>query len=255
MRTSPTRLAAVLALALALAAQAGPARADEPLLVPFIDLESGALWVGRHDVQAPAGGTAFSLVDGGDFQAGVTPFVRAAGGLSWERHTLLLGFAPLWLQGQGTSGAALQFGGVPFTADSGASYSYRLEAYRLAYRYTLVARPSLTLALGGGALLRYAELRLSQPGQTASAHDLGLIPIASLRMDWRFSGDFGLVLDGDAGAAAGRRSEDVSLALEFTSGELAFRAGYRVMEGGLDAARFRDLLLLHYLVAGVSYQF
>ena len=243
------------ALGLALAAITGPARADGPGLSPFVDLETGAVWTGRHDVRAPDQGTAFSLAGGGDFQAAATPFVRIAGGAELDRHTFLISFAPLRLDGDGASGAALQFRGVPFTADGGASYRYRLDTYRLAYRYAVVERPSLTLALGAGALLRDAELRLSQPGQTAVARDLGLLPIASLRLAWRFAGDFGLALDGDAGAAAGRRSEDVSLALEFQSGELTFRAGYRLLEGGIDAARFRDLLLMHYLLAGVSYRF
>jgi hypothetical protein len=236
-----------LAASLGLALAPRPARADGPVLAPFVDLETGAVLTGRHDARAGAGGTAFSLVSGGDFQAAPAPLIRLAGGADLGRHTVFLSFAPLWLDGNGASGAALQFRGVPFTASGGASYRYRLDAFRLVYRYALLDRPSLSVSAGAGALLRVAELRLSQPGQTSVGHDLGLLPIASLRAAWRFAGDFG--------AAAGRRSEDVSLALEFTSGELVFRAGYRVVEGGLDAARFRDLVLFHHLLAGVSYRF
>jgi hypothetical protein len=234
---------------------AGPARADGPGLAPFVDLETGLLWSGSHDVRAPADGSVFSLASGGDFQAAATPFVRVAAGAGWGRHTVLAGFAPVRLDGDGASGAPLQFRGVPFTADRGASYRYRLDSYRLAYRYAVVERPALTVAAGAGLLLRAAELRLSQPGQTAIARDTGLLPVASARVAWRFTEDLGLALDGDAGAAAGRRSVDASLALEFRTGELTFRGGYRVLASGLDAARFRDLAVFHHLLAGVSYRF
>jgi hypothetical protein len=232
----------------------GPARADEPGPSLFLDLETGALLPGPHEVRAPANGTTFSL-SGGDFQGSTAPFVRVGAGARLGRHTLLVAFAPIRLAGSGASSGTVGFRGLLFSTGGDGSYRYRLDTYRLVYRYGLVVRPSLELALGGGAVLRDTELRLSQTGQTAVARDTGVLPLASLRLAWRFAGPFGLALDGEGGAASGRRLEDASLALEFTSSDLTFRAGYRIAEGGVDAPHLRDLALYHHLLAGVSYQF
>jgi hypothetical protein len=232
----------------------GPASAEERGPSPFLDLETGAVLPATHEVRAPADGTTFSL-SGGDFQGSTTPFVRVGAGARLGRHTLLLAFAPLRLSGSGASSGTVAFRGLLFSTGGDASYRYRLDTYRFTYRYGLLAWPSLELAVGAGALVRDTELRLSQVGQTAVARDTGILPVASLRLAWRFAGPFGLALDGEAGAASGRRQEDASLALEFTSSDLTFRAGYRLAEGGVDAPHLRDLALYHHLLVGVSYRF
>ncbi len=247
-RASPLLCLLVVCLA------SGPARADEPEPSLSLDLETGAVLPGSHEVRAPESGTTFSL-SGGDFQGSTSPFVRVGAGARLGRHTLIVTFAPIRLSGGGVSSGTVGFRGLLFSTGGDGSYRYRLDTYRLVYRYGLVVRPSLELAIGAGAVLRDAELRLSQTAQTAVAHDTGVLPLASLRLGWRFAGPFGLALDGEAGAASGRRLEDASLALEFTSSDLTFRAGYRIAEGGVDAPHLRDLALYHHLLAGVAYRF
>jgi hypothetical protein len=246
-------LAASLALALALLPS--PARAGEAGLVPFLDLETGVAFATRNDVRVPGnGGTQFSLA-GGDFQSDRAPFVRVRAGASYGRHHLLLTFAPLRLSGRGLEGGSVLFRGLTFTTGD-SSYRYRFDTYRLTYRYALVAGPRLDLQLGASALLRDAEIRLSQPGQSTAEKNVGVVPLLSFRLAWRLGGGpFGLVLDGDALAAPQGRAEDVSLALEYTTGELAFRAGYRILEGGADNDRVYSFALVNHVLFGARYAF
>lgn len=241
---------ALLAVALAPAL----ASAEGSSVDPVLDLESGVVWARRNDVAAPGGsGTRFSLA-GDDFQTDATAFVRARAGVVWGRHSLFATFAPLRLEGNGRSGRPILFRDRVFTADQAASVKYRFDTYRLTYRYALVQARSVDVAVGATALLRDAEIRVSQPGLSTSERNTGFVPLLSFRVAWRFAGPFALALDGDALAAPQGRAEDVSLALEFGAGDLTFRAGYRVLEGGADTSRVYSFAWLNYVLAGVSYR-
>lgn len=246
----PLLLTALL-LAPWLARAEGPA---SPRLT--LDLETGAVWASRNTVQVPGRtGTRFTLGGGGDFSLDTAPFVRARIGASLGRHALFFTFAPIRLSGNGRSDATIFFRNLTFTASNDASIRWRFDTYRLTYRYTVVSLRSLDLALGVTALLRDAEIRLSQPGQTASERNTGFVPLLSFRVAWRLGGPFALSLDGDALAARQGRAEDVALALELATGDLTFRAGYRVIEGGADVSAVENFAWLNHLGVGVSYTF
>jgi hypothetical protein len=240
--------ALALAPSLVLAEETGPRI--------LLDLETGAVWASRNTAQVPgSSGTRFTLGSGGDFALDTAPFVRARVGATLGRHALFLTFAPLRLSGDGRSDATILFRNLTFTANGDASARYRFDTYRLTYRYTLVSIPSLELALGATALLRDAEIRLSQPGQSSSERNTGFVPLLSFRIAWRLGGPFALSVDGDALAARQGRLEDVALALEMASGDLTFRGGYRLVEGGVDSSTVYNFAWLNHAVVGVSYRF
>jgi hypothetical protein len=119
-----------------------------------------------------------------------------------------------------------------------------------------VASPSFDLAVGATGVLRDAEIRISQVGQSSSERNTGFVPLVSFRAAWRFGGGpFALSVDGDALAASQGRLEDVALALEFAAGNLTFRAGYRVLEGGVDNDQVYNFAWLNHALAGVTYRF
>jgi len=244
----------LLLTALLLAPWLARAEGTTPRLT--LDLETGAVWASRNTVQVPGRtGTRFTMASGGDFSLDTAPFVRARIGGSLGRHALFLTFAPVRLSGEGRSGATILFRNLTFTAGGDARARYRFDTYRLTYRYTLVSIPSLDLALGLTALVRDAEIRLSQPGQSTSERNTGFVPLLSFRVAWRLGGPFALSLDGDALAARQGRAEDVALALELATGDLTFRAGYRVLEGGADVSKVHNFAWLNHVLAGVSYAF
>jgi hypothetical protein len=220
----------------------------------FLDLEAGAAWSRYNDVQVPGdAGTRFSLSEGA-FQSETAPIVRIQAGARWGRHTLFGTFAPVRLRANGQSGEAILFRGQAFTADENASARYRFDTYRLTYRYALVAAPRFELALGGTVLVRDAEIRLEEPGHSTAEKNVGVVPLLSFRLAGRLSGPVWLVLDGDALASKQGRAEDLIVGLELRSGELAFRAGYRLLEGGADNATVYNFAWINQVVAGVRYE-
>ncbi len=249
MRRSPL-------LALALLLVPALARAEERALRPVLDLETGAVWASRNTVQVPGdSGTRFTLAGGGDFQTRTEPYVRVKAGVTYGRHALFATFAPLRFEGSGRSQAEIRFRNLFFTADDQARVRYRFDTYRLTYRYTLVSTSALDLAVGATALVRDAEIRLSQPGQSTSERNTGFVPLLSFRVALRVGGPFALSLDGDALAARQGRAEDVALALEFSTGDLVFRGGYRLIEGGADNRKVYNFAWLNHAGVGVSYRF
>ncbi|HET6440448.1 MAG TPA: hypothetical protein VFG59_20480 [Anaeromyxobacter sp.] len=239
---------AILFLALALS----PPSAVAEGFVPVLDLETGAVWASRDDARVPGnGGSTFSMV-GGEFQTSTAPFIRVSAGLGYGRHSLAATFAPLRLSAGGRGGDPIFFRNVAFDPTQ-ASARYRLDSYRLTYRYALLRTGVLDLELGVTALWRDTEIRLSQPGLSTSERDTRFLPLASFRLAWRLAGPFALSLDGDALATDRSRAEDVALALEFASGPLTFRAGYRVVEGGVDSSRVYNFAWLNQALVGVRY--
>lgn len=243
------------ALLLALAALLTPAAvlADGGVR-PVIDLETGFLWSTSNEAAVPGdSGTRFSLA-GGDFSTKTAPFVRVQGGLKIGRHRVAATFAPVRLQGDGASGASILFRGRTFLADGSASAHYKFDTYRLTYRYAIVDRPTFDVEVGATALLRDAEIRLSQGSNSTAEKNVGFVPLLSFRVSWNVAGPFRLTLDGDALAARQGRAEDVAAVVEFQTGDLAFRAGYRLLEGGADNDKVYNFAWLNHVVVGVRYE-
>jgi hypothetical protein len=243
----------LLVAACLLAPALGGARAEEPALTPSLDLEAGWVVPGRNDVRVPGtGGTLFSLTEG-SFSAQSAPYVRVQGELALGRHHLRATVAPLRLDSSGILSDTILFAGQPFFGPVDAHY--RLDTYRLTYRYALTQGGPLDLQLGATALLHDAEIQLSGGGVHASKTSVGVVPLASLRAAWRLAGPVALVLDGDAIAAGQGHAVDASLAVQLDTGDLRFRAGYRVIEGRMDTSAVYNAVLFHLVGAGVTYAF
>ena len=243
-----------LCLAAALAPSLAAARDDPPALSPSLDLEVGVVTAGKNDVRIPGdGGTRFSLTEG-SFSTRASPYVRVQGGLAYGRHHLLATAALLRLKSGGQDGDPIAFAGSTFSP-SATDATYRFDTYRLTYRYALVRRDRLELQVGATALLRSAEIKLTSGAESASKSNLGLVPLLSLRAAWRVVGPLSLVLDGDALAAPQGRAEDALLAVELDTGDLRFRVGYRIIEGGADNRSVYNFALLHHLAVGMTYAF
>jgi hypothetical protein len=238
-----------------LAPALGGARAEAPAPgpMPSVDLEVGWVVPARNDVRVPGdGGTLFSLTEGA-FTAQSAPYVRIQGELALGRHHLRATFAPLRLDSSGVLNDTILFAGQAFSGEVDAHY--RLDTYRVTYRYALTQGGRLDLELGATALLHDTRIELSGGGVHASRTSVGVIPLASLRAAWRLAGPVSLVLDGDAIAAGQGRAEDASLAVQLDTGDLRFRAGYRIIEGRMDTSAVYNSVLFHLVGAGVTYAF
>jgi hypothetical protein len=243
----PYRLAAT-----ALAASLLPAPA---LAGWFVDVETGVAWQGYNDVRIPGdAGTLFSLTD--DLSPGSAPFYRLR--LGWnvtDRHTVFAFFAPLRLDATGVAPVDIQFAGGTYAAGTPVYGTYRFDSYRLTYRYGLVRDPRVEVDIGVTAKIRDAAISL-YGAEFHSRANTGFVGLLSFRVAWNFAGDFGLLLDGDAIAGGPGRAEDILLALTWRMrDDLAFKAGYRMVEGGADTDSVYNFAWVHFAVLGLTVGF
>lgn len=221
------------------------------------DVESGAVWAGKADVQIPSdGGTPFSMTDdlgGDDVQAYYR--LRATWALN-DRHEFSALFAPLSFDFSGEFSEPVDFVGREFAAGVPTDGKYTFNSYRLTYRYNLWHSENLTFGLGLTAKVRDAEIELQQGGLSRSDSNVGVVPLINFKLDWRFAPKWHLLFEGDALAASQGRAEDVLLAIQHqVTDRLMLRLGYRILEGGADNGDVNTFSLFHYAVAGATWRF
>ena len=242
----------------AVALQATPAAAPRQRLDdrPWrVELEGGALWSSRNDVQVPGNtGTRFSLLDlTGE---GAWPVGRIT--VEWdvaEKHGLRLLYAPIRTDGTGTLGQPTSFDGVNF-ATGQATGKYRFDTYRLAYRYRFWSNEHWNWRVGLTGLIRAASIEVSLGNLSARKTNVGFVPLISLTGTWRFAARWSALLDVEGAAASQGRAFDVALKLGYDVNErsrLSF--GYRTIEGGADGDEVFSFAWLHAAVVSFTYGF
>jgi hypothetical protein len=221
-----------------------------------VEIEAGAVFSARNDLRIPGDtGTKLSLTD--DLSTDPAPVFRVRAGLRFaKRHELSALYAPLKLTASGSVDREILFDGGTYPAGSPILAVYRFDSYRLTYRYSLVHRRGLQVAIGLTGKIRRAETALY--GAVAQRKtNTGFVPLASLQVKWQPQGNrFGLLMDVDALAAPQGRAEDVLLAATYqVNDNVGLRLGYRTLEGGADNDEVYTFAWLHYVVAGVDLTF
>lgn len=242
---------AVPLLALSLAIPAVHASPLQDRLV--VDLEWGAAWQDRNDVQSPhsASGTRFGL----DGLTGRGPASAPRVELSWRlnaRDDLRLVAAPLRLDGQGMLGSPVQFEGASFSSGK-TSGIYRFDSYRATWRRTVLESPDWTVKAGVTGKIRDAEITLRQGTTSASRTDTGFVPLLHVHVQRQLGERARLQFDGDGLASPRGRAFDLSLRYvhDFQRGLSGF-AGVRVLDGGADNDNIYNFARFHYVTVGLS---
>lgn len=223
-----------------------------------LDLEASGVLVGYNDVQIPRdSGTRFSLCQDLTSDLGVAFRARLGFALT-ERHHLSLLAAPFSIISEGYPTRDIRFLNTVFSADTNTIMKgiYRFDSYRVTYRYDFLSRDYLQAGIGITAKLRDAAIVLERNDTSVIKTNTGFVPLVHFRANWLFNDAFGLLLEGDALAAAQGRAEDVLLAAQFLPRpNLSLRLGYRLLEGGADVAEVYNYALLHYIAFGVNIGF
>lgn len=258
MKRIPVYRRASLALIIAswVAFGAMPAEAGE---TPrwSVQIEGGAVWQTRNDVQIPNDATAtrFSLSE----LLGTGPWPAGRVYVTWragERHALRALFAPLSITGTGVPDGAIAFAGRTYAPGTPVEATYQFNSYRLSYRYRLHEGDRWTWWTGFTAKVRDAKIELRQGATTSGKDDVGFVPLLHLAGAWRFAPGWRVALDADALAGGPGRAEDVSLTLARDVGTtLTLYGGYRTVEGGADVDEVYAFAWLHYAVAGLEWRF
>jgi len=247
------RLSLLSALALLVPAPAA-AQMRTPRLA--IELEGGALWQSRNDVEIPNDGSAtrFSLVD----VAGNGPWPTARLYVTWnltERHGLRLLVAPFSLTESGVLDVPVRFAGASYAPGQPVNATYTFNSYRLSYRYRVHAGARTAAWVGFTGKIRDAEVALEQGATASRKDDVGFVPLLHLAGDWRVAPHWRLDLDVDSLAGGPGRAVDAALELGYDpGGPWMVQLGYRTLEGGADVPDVYSFAWLHYAVASVVWR-
>jgi len=218
-----------------------------------VDVEGGVVSSGYNDVKIPGDvGTEISLSE--DLSTDEAGFWRLRLGTKLgEKHKLSLLVAPLRLKAAGSVDRVLDYNGATFPSGEQLEARYRFDSYRLSYTYGLVQTEKLKFGLGFTAKVRDAAIKIESATESSEKTNTGFVPLINFSLDWRLSGNFGLIVDGDALAAPQGRAEDVLVAFySDVSDKLRLRAGYRLLEGGADNDEVYNFTLLNYFSAGIT---
>lgn len=243
----------VLALVTSWIALPGASAAQQ---FPFeLELEGGAVWQSKNDVEVPNDGTAtrFSLQNG----IGSGPWGAGRAYLTWHRsesQSLRLLYAPLTITAKGSLATPVDFAGARYAAGVRLQGTYTFNSYRASYRWRVHSGARSTIWLGFTAKVRDASVILEQGTTTSRTDDLGFVPLLHLAADRQF-GPIRMSIDADALAGGPGRAVDASLKLAYDlSEQWSIRAGYRTVEGGADVDSVYNFAWLNYGVISIAWR-
>lgn len=181
------------------------AAGDGPLNSLTLDVEQGPLAVLQNDQRYGAAGTPYT--------AGTVALNRnlfTARRISvesrlWERHTVILLYAPLDITTRVTLGSPLTFRDATFPAGAVVDHRYLFDGIRATYLYRAFSAGPLTLEGGATLGVRNAQVALSQANGERHAAEYDIGPVPALRLRARLEGGGGTygLLDVDGGTTPG----------------------------------------------------
>jgi hypothetical protein len=220
-----------------------------------LDIEVGAAWQDRNDVQIPndSNGTRFAL----DGVTGSGPFfaprIQFSATLA-PRHELRLLAAPLGIKESGSLDKVVKFQGQTFAA-GGVEAKYRFDSYRATWRYALHENPDWMWKAGVTGKIRDAEITLRQGGLTATKSSIGFVPLLHLYGERRLDNRSRLTFEGDGLAGGPGRAFDLSARYVRDIDErVSVFAGLRILDGGAGSSSVYNFARLHYLTFGLQYR-
>ena len=222
----------------------------------LLDIEGGTVVPGYNNVQIPnnSSGTRFSLKN--DLAINQKAYYRLR--LSYQpgkKHGLSLLYAPLSLKADGILNKPVDFEGVRFDSGSTVHALYRFNSYRLTYRYLLVDKPKIHFWIGFTAKIRDAVVKVETHTKESVKTDVGFVPLLHVYLEWFWGNRLGILAEADALAAKQGRAEDVGISMFYRIGKnVAFKLGYRFVEGGANVEEVYTFALINYFYSGVIFR-
>ena len=233
----------------------GASASDTPRFA--LELEGGAVWQSRNDVQIPndVTGTRFSIVD----VIGKGPWPAGRHYLTWNintKHGLRALLAPLSVTETGNISEPVNFAGETYQPGTPVEATYQFNSWRLTYHYRFLDREKMRLWVGFTAKIRDAKIELSQGETTSKETDVGFVPLLYLAADWSLTERLHLLFDFDGLAGGPGRAFDIALKLGYDFNDhWGITGGYRTIEGGADVDSVYNFAWLNYAVVSGIYRF
>lgn len=220
------------------------------------ELEGGAAWQSRNDVEIPNDGSAtrFSLSD----LLGNGPWPAGRVYLTWrfsESQAVRLLYAPLSVTATGMLQEPTDFAGATYASGTPTEATYKFNSYRVSYRWRFHSGERSSAWVGLTAKVRDASIGLSQGSVTSKKDDLGFVPLIHFAASRTIGTRWYVAFDTDALAGGPGRAIDASAKLGFDVDEhWSLRAGYRTVEGGADVESVYNFAWLHYAAASIVWR-
>jgi hypothetical protein len=200
-----------------------------------INVEAGALWQNRNDVQIPPD-TLGTRVELDRFGEGPFAYSRIeAFYRPLKNHGFRFLIAPFSVNVSGQPAQNIQFNGTTFAANTPTDFTYTFNSYRATWFYAFWGHGDDQLNLGFTAKIRQAETRFQQGALSSTYDNVGFVPLVyfeyqkALSPHWRLN----FSMDGLAGGPG--RAFDVALKIRRQMSESTHLGiGYRTLEGGAD---------------------
>ena len=220
------------------------------------NIETGAVWQERNDVQIPGDtGTRFSLVD----LVGQGPFAFYRLELFYDlkpRHQLRFLIAPLSYTDSGVLDKNIFFVDQTFVAGQPTEATYEFNSYRFTYRYLFFNAPKWQWWVGGTIKIRDAKIALQQANVSAQDTDLGLVPLINLYGDYQFAEKWHFIVDFDGLVGPQGRAIDLGLKVQYDiTKQWYVGGGLRTLEGGADNDEVYNFSWFNYAVFNAGYLF
>ena len=221
-----------------------------------VEVEGGAFWFSKNDVQIPGdSGTRFSLLD--LIGKGPNAYFRLNG--SWDpnpRHGIRLTIAPLQVKDTGTLSQTVRFADLNFAPGISTEGTYKFNTYRATYRYTFFDRGDWRLRIGATGLVRDAKIELKQGNTSAKKENIGFAPLLHFDAEYRLSRSTALIADFDGFAVPQGRVIDLALKINHDlTDRWSLGLGYRTLEGGSDNDDVYNFAWLHFVFVSVGFKF
>jgi len=222
-----------------------------------VDVGIGAIFSGYNDIRAPSdtGTEILSLSDELDTEP--TYFIKArVYHLIRRKHYVSVYVAPVRMTSSGEVNRSITFGGEEFPANTPLEAKYKINSYRLTYRYYLIRLRRLQAGLGLTADIKNSSISLAGGGMRAEETDTNILPLVGFNAYLTLTGNLGIIFEADVLALAKGRTEDILFALQYRLNNFVnLRMSYRMLEGGVDKTDIYNFALLNHFAVGTSISF
>ncbi|WP_339716635.1 hypothetical protein [Cyclobacterium amurskyense] len=222
-----------------------------------IDAETGLAFPGYNDVRIPnTTGTLFSFQDDFEAEGPVIPFRLRLGYTFKEKNHIFALYAPLGINYNGTANKDISFESSVFEQGQALSGYYQFNSYRITYRRDIITSGNWQVGVGFTGKIRDAQVRLANgQGLNDRKDDLGFVPLLHLYTAYDLGGEKLIYFEGDGLAGGPGRAFDLFLGTRLPiTNHIAFKAGYRFLEGGADVDEVYNFTLVQFAVAGLFIQ-
>jgi hypothetical protein len=198
-------------------------------------METGAVWQSRSRLQfADIDNTSVDMTT----LQGSGPKVHRRVELTWHmnhRHAIRFVYMPLGFSGAGTFATPVRFAGEAFPPNIPVDSDYKLDSYRLTYRYLLHESERWRWKVGATALLWDARAELRAQGLVAQESHVGAVPLLSTNVEYAIAPRWTALIDFDGLIVPQGRMLDAAAKVRYDLTDAWYvTAGYRLFDGRVD---------------------